>query len=106
MSTVEMANRETRAGRRPLLPVFLSILALLVAGGSAASTYLLWRRLKPAIDAIGWTQLVDEDNSTANRITAQVGTIQFLNNRFSVQLESVRYDANGLVLEGFVGNPT
>lgn len=99
-------NPKDRARRKPFLPAFLSVLALLVAAGSATSTYLLWRKLKPAIDAVGWAQLVNEDSSTANRITAQVGTIQFLKNQFSVQLESVRYDANGVVLEGFVGNPT
>ena len=91
---------------RVSVSIFMSALAVVIALASATCTYFIWRKFKPAIDDVGWTQLVNADNASANRIVPQVGTIQFLKNNFSIQLESVRYDSNGLVLEGFIGNPT
>jgi hypothetical protein len=42
----------------------------------------------------------------ADSVQLDIGTIQFMHRGYSIQLDSVRYDANGLYLKGFIGNPT
>lgn len=50
--------------------------------------------------------MVNSDSALPNRIIPDVGTIQFLKNGYSIQLESVVYKADGLYLAGCIGNPT
>ena len=46
------------------------------------------------------------DAFNADTVEPNVGTIQFLRRGYTIQLDSVKYEANGLTLRGFVGNPT
>jgi hypothetical protein len=101
----ETAVPQKRRNRLPLAVVF-STGALVLSVASAIGTYFIWRGLKSAIDEVGWSALVSEDSASANRVLPDVGTIQFLKNNFSIEFEAARYDANGLTLEGFIGNPT
>ncbi len=49
---------------------------------------------------------LSDQRQSGNLISPTVGKIQFLKRGFSIQLESVDYDQNGIALTGFVGNPT
>ncbi len=51
-------------------------------------------------------QLTEAAASGTDIIEPNVGTIQFLRRGYTIQLDSVKYEANGLTLKGYVGNPT
>jgi hypothetical protein len=68
---------------------------------------LFWKdsQYKKAIDELEWSQAVSDHNSLGNSISPEVGVIQFLNHGYSIALESVNYNADGMHISGYVGNP-
>jgi hypothetical protein len=81
------------------LPLFVALIALV---------FSLWNfyKTRESILDLEWADAVNNDIYIGNSITPQVGTIQFLKNGFSISLESVSYNVNGLNMTGFIGNPT
>jgi hypothetical protein len=100
------ALADARRSRLTWLTVLISVVAMFVALGSAAGTYYVWRTLRPAIDDLDWSTGVIKESASANRIQPEIETVQFLKNGLSIQLETARYDTDGLILKGYVGNPT
>lgn len=81
------------------VPLVVAVAALSVALWNARAT-------RKAVDGLEWTVAANADSASANRIRPDVGTIQFLRSGYSIQLESVAYNANGMYLAGCIGNPT
>ena len=54
---------------------------------------------------LDWARRIHGLDDFEDTIKPNVGTIQFLNNGFTVQLTRVSYTGEGLELEGFIGNP-
>ena len=82
--------------------VSLAILLAVVEGLQVWWLYSLTHRLQEA----EWTAALHSHNDD-DVISVDVGTIQFLKtSRYSIELEDARYTADGLVLKGYVGNPT
>jgi hypothetical protein len=81
-------------------------IAAIAAFWTQRSVDALRQELDSSTDELAWAQEVHSSYHDANKISADVGAIQFLDNGFSVHLEKVNHTTNGLELAGYVGNPT
>ena len=67
--------------------------------------YLKTRARVKLIEDVRMAKLVNEILYGENQIRLGIGIIQFLDNGFSLTLNSVSYDKQGLHLKGVIGNP-
>jgi len=81
------------------VPLIIALMALSFSLWTAYTT-------RKAIDELEWADAVASDNASGNRILPDVGTMQFLKSGYSIELESVTYNADGLHMSGYIGNPT
>ena len=98
---MKISNKHTVFLARLLraIPLIVALVAL---------SFSLWNAYvtRKAIDELEWTNAVNSYNASENSIVPSVGTIQFLKKGYSIQLESVTYNVNGMYLAGYIGNPT
>jgi hypothetical protein len=80
-------------------PLIIALVALSFSIWNAYTT-------RKAIDELEWADAVASNRAPGNEIVPDVGTIQFLKNGYSISLEDVSYNANGLYMSGYIGNPT
>jgi hypothetical protein len=80
--------------------ILYTLIATAVIAGFAVETWYV-RKIRKELE---WTQYVAAINDGKN-VEPEAGTIQFLKNGYSIQLETVKYVQDGLSLKGYVGNP-
>lgn len=64
------------------------------------------RETKKDIETLSYNLAVLTSERGLDRIQLDVGKIQFLRNGYSVVLKSIKYEANGVSIQGDAGNPT
>jgi len=78
--------------------------------GAERYLYLQVRSLRQSVvsfeETTTWDSVTVKTASLLDDIVLDVGTIQFMRRGYSIQLEQVNYSADGLHLQGYVGNPT
>jgi hypothetical protein len=84
--------------------IALALLGLAILG---VLGFEIWqvKRLKSQIADLAWGNTARSRSEYEDSIEPTVGVIQFLKRGYSIQLKKVNYTADGLKLEGFVGNP-
>jgi hypothetical protein len=82
----------------------IAIVILILVLGLLGLGFLQIKNLRSRIAEAEWT-IVYQVELKEDTITPDVGTIQFLKRGFSIELESIKYTADGLYLKGFIGNP-
>jgi hypothetical protein len=90
--------------KRPVLSIFLSLVAIGLSLASITLQVVEDRKLRSRILELEWADQVKD--SYLDTIEPSVGTIQFLRRGYTIELTKVNYTPSGLVLDGFVGNPT
>jgi len=81
-------------------------IAIVLLVGFGIEGFQAWQiyKLKKEVSDVRWDAVVNGDDS--NTITTDVGTIQFFKKGgYSIELQTAKYTADGLHLEGYVGNP-
>ena len=81
--------------------VALSTAVLVISAG----LYRVNSRLRAKVAELDWQLALARAEQSSDAIQLQVGVIQFLRRGYSVTLDSVAYDQNGVRLVGRVGNP-
>jgi hypothetical protein len=89
---------------RKVLVAFCIVL-LLVSATIGVLNYRHLRILEEKNLSLEYSLAQAGEAISADTIEPNVGTIQFLRRGYTIQLESVKYEANGLTLKGYVGNP-
>ena len=63
--------------------------------------------IRKAADNAAWDYRLADYLQSANLVTPTVGVIQFIKQgRYSIEIEDLKYTANGLELSGYIGNAT
>jgi len=63
------------------------------------------RRLRSEVDDLKWDLSVERLVGINDTIDLNVGVIQFLRRGYSIELESVKFNADGVSIAGYIGNP-
>jgi hypothetical protein len=90
--------------KRPELSILLSLVAIGLSLTSITLQIIEGRKLRSRILELEWADQVK--GSYLDTIEPNVGTIQFLRRDYTIELTRVNYTPSGLVLDGYVGNPT
>lgn len=96
---------------RQSFKLFLPAALVVVLSGLGYFQYQLHNQLDELhnqLDELKWQLALQDHNRKLGekRISLDVGVIQFIQRGFSMTLDKVDYNANGVTLVGTVGNPT
>jgi hypothetical protein len=88
--------------RKVILAVVAPTAVVLV---TLAGLYRAHTKLRTELAELDWQLALARAERSSDAIQLQVGVIQFLRRGYSVTLDSVTYEQNGVRLAGRVGNP-
>jgi hypothetical protein len=91
---------------RPSLATLIALVALALSLASITLQVIQDHRLQSRIEGLEWSDEVRGQDSYLDTVEPSVGTIQFLRRGYTVEFTKVNYTPGGLVLDGFIGNPT
>jgi hypothetical protein len=88
--------------------VLLALLCILIVGLVVASGWFFWqvKEIRTKQATFEFDDAVNDYLRSADFVTIQIGTIQFLRKGYSISFNSAKYSQDGISLEGTIGNPT
>ena len=98
--------KKLRLLHKPIVTALLSLLAMSLSLVSIAIQIIQGKKLQSRIQELEWIDEVRGQDSYSDAVEPNVGTIQFLRRGYAIEFTKVIYAPSGLVLDGFVGNPT
>jgi hypothetical protein len=91
---------------KPVLPLIVALVALALALCAITLQIVQVRKLEARVQELEWSDRVEGEDAYFDTVEPSVGTIQFLRHGYSVEFTKVNYTPVGLVLSGFIGNPS
>ena len=84
----------------------VSVISMLTAGYAVQRLAAFAKTAEDRANELEWQADVRSTSSSFDTIDLNVGTIQFLQRGYTIELESVNYGPAGVEIQGHVGNPT
>lgn len=75
-----------------------------IVGGSIVFLWLRIRKVEADLLQVRWESAMDDHNRLSHEVNLDVGVIQFIAGGYSITLDSVTYEPNGVTLVGRLGN--